>query len=56
MYILSNNSCKCISLASDTNSTLFENYKFPTETEIMKSLTSEFIINKEHENLLCLCE
>ena len=53
MYILSNNNCKYISLANDTNTSLFENYKFPNETTIMKKLTSEFIVIEEHKNILC---
>jgi hypothetical protein len=55
MYILSNNNCKYISLANDTNNILINNYKFPNEITIKKNLTSQFIIINEHKNLIHLC-
>ena len=56
MYVLSNNNCKYISLANDTNNILVENYNFPSETTIQQNLSSEFIVIEEHKNLINLCE
>jgi len=56
MYILSNNNCKFISLASDTNDILIDNYVFPSETEIYNNLTTTFIIIEEHKKLITYCE
>jgi len=56
MYILSNNNCKYISLANDTNNILINEYKFPDEITIEKNKTTEFIIIHNHLNLMNLCE
>ena len=56
MYILSNNNCKYISLANDTNTILVENYNFPSDNTILKNLTSEFIVVEQHKKLIELCE
>jgi hypothetical protein len=56
MYILSNDTCKCISLANDTNWTLVENYTFPDKETIEKNVTTQYINNEEHKNLIYLCE
>lgn len=56
MYILSDNNCKYVSLANDTNNYLIENYKFPSEESIEKNLTTEFIIIEEYKKLLNFCD
>lgn len=56
MYILSNNNCKYILLANDTNNILIENYIFPSETSIYNNLTSNFIVITSHKFLINLCE
>jgi len=56
MYILSNENCKYISLASDTNSILFENYIFRNDNDILDNTTTQFIENEEHKTLISLCE
>ena len=56
MYILSNNNCKYISLANDTNTILVDNYNFPTDITIINNLTSQFIVIEEHKKLINLCE
>jgi hypothetical protein len=56
MYILSNNNCKYISLANDTNNILIENYKFPDEKKIQQNLTTQFIVIEKHKQLINLCE
>lgn len=55
MYILSNNNCKYISLANDTNNILVEHYIFPPEVTIFNNLTSQFIINDKEKSLINLC-
>jgi len=56
MYILSNDNCKYISLANDTNNILIENFTFPSKTKIYKNLTTNFIIIEYHKTLICMCE
>ena len=56
MYILSNDSCKYISLANDTNNFLFENYNFRDEAEILKNINTNFIVIEKHKELMYLCE
>jgi hypothetical protein len=56
MYILSYTPCNCISLANNTNYALVEHYQFPNEETIEKNVTTEYINNEEHKNLIYLCE
>lgn len=56
MYILSNNNCKYISLANDTNTILFENYNFPSDIKNNSNLTNKFIVIEDHKKLLVFCE
>ena len=56
MYILSNDDCKYVSLANDTNMILINNYKFPDETTIEQNITTNLIIVEEHKKLINLCE
>ena len=56
MYILSNNDCKYISLANDTNTVLIENYIFPDESTIEKNITNQFIVIEDYKKLITLCE
>ena len=56
MYILSNDSCKYISLSNNTNDILVENYNFPSENEIYENLTSNFICIEDHKKLINLCD
>jgi len=55
MYILSNDNCKYISLANDTNTVLIDNYNFPNEKTIEENITDKFIIIDEHKKLLFMC-
>ena len=43
MYILSNDNCKYISLANDTNDILFDNYVFPDDSTILQNITTNLI-------------
>ena len=52
MYILSNDNCKYISLANDTNNVLIEDYIFPSETTIYNNLTTDLIIIEGHNTEL----
>jgi hypothetical protein len=56
MYILSNNNCKYISLANDTNNILINDYKFPDEITIERNKTTGFIVIHDHLKLMHLCE
>jgi hypothetical protein len=56
MYILSNDDCKYISLANDTNNILIENFTFPSETQIYNNLTTNFIIIEFYKMLMVFCE
>jgi hypothetical protein len=56
MYILSNDNCKYISLANDTNNILVDDYKFPDEKTIHENITTEFIVIEDHKQLINLCE
>lgn len=56
MYILSNPVCRYVSLANNTNDILIHNYKFPDEVTIEKGITTTFIIIKDHQKLMYLCE
>jgi hypothetical protein len=56
MYILSDDSCKYISLDNNTNNILFENYIFYEDDTILKNITTDFIIIHEHKDLMHLCE
>ena len=56
MYILSNDTCKHVSLANDTNTILFDKYQFRDDTEIIKNATSNLIICEHHKKLLFMCE
>lgn len=56
MYILSNDACKYISLANNTNTILIENYPFKNDEELLSSVTSDIIVIEEHKELLHLCE
>lgn len=56
MYLLSDDNCKYISLANDTNNILVQNYKFPDELSIKKNLTTKFIVVEQHKALMHLCE
>lgn len=56
MYILSNNNCKFISLANDTNCIYIENFSYPSKELIYKNLTNNIIDNDEHKGLISLCE
>lgn len=49
MYILSNNNCKFISLARDTNDILFENYNFRDDSTILNNISTQLRNNLEHE-------
>lgn len=55
MYILSNDECKFISLANDTNDTPLENYEFRDDENILQNVTIDMIIINEHLDLLHLC-
>ena len=55
MYILSNDNCKYISLANDTNNILYENYDFRNDDIIINSITTELIIINEHQQLIVYC-
>jgi hypothetical protein len=48
MYILSNDNCKYISLANDTNNVMIEDYILPSETTIYNNLTTDLIIIEGH--------
>ena len=55
MYILSNETCKYVSLANDTNIIPFQYYTFRNSNDILQNITREFIPinnNTEKENLL----
>jgi hypothetical protein len=56
MYILSNDSCKYISLDNNTNNILYENYVFCDHNTILKNITTDIIIIDEHKDLIYLCE
>jgi len=56
MYILSNETCKCISLDNNTNLISFNNYIFNNDETILKNITTNIIIIEEHKNLLYMCE
>ena len=55
MYILSNNNCKYISLANDTNNILIDKYIFPDEKKIEKNITTKIIVIEEHKKLIIYC-
>jgi hypothetical protein len=46
MYILSNDNCKPVCLARNTNITAVENYVFRNEETILKNITTNYIDNK----------
>ncbi len=56
MYILSNETCKYISLANDTNNKLINNYTFRDEKTIKKYITTKFIVIEDHKKLMFMCE
>lgn len=56
MYILSNESCKYISLANDTNNILIKNYNFRNDADIIQNITTDMIVIEEHKKLIHLCE
>jgi len=56
MYILSNDACKYISLANNTNTILIENYPFKNDEELLSSVTTDIIVMEEHKELLQFCE
>jgi len=55
MYILSDDNCKFISLANDTNNIMFENYNFKDENEILNNITTELIVLESHKDLIIYC-
>ena len=55
MYILSNDNCKYISLANDTNNILIQDYIFPNENTIYNNLSTTFIVIEEHKKLINMC-
>jgi hypothetical protein len=55
MYILSDENCKYVSLANDTNVMTINNYVFRDKETIKKRLTTEFIVIEVHKELLYLC-
>lgn len=56
MYILSNETCKCVSLANDTNDKLINNYIFRDENTIKQNITTTFIVIEAHKKLMFMCE
>jgi hypothetical protein len=56
MYLLSNEYCKFVSLANDTNQILIDNYIFRDSNSIKKNITTDFIVIEEHKNLMFMCE
>ena len=56
MYILSNPSCKCISLSNNTNNILIQNYTFPDANTILRNVTTQIIVIEDHKKLINLCE
>ena len=56
MYILSNDICKYISLANDTNNILFDNYIFHNGINILENITTQLIIINDHKDLIHMCE
>jgi hypothetical protein len=56
MYILSNETCKYVSLANDTNNILINNYIFRDETKIKQNITTNFIVIEAHKKLIFMCE
>lgn len=55
MYILSNNDCKYISLSNNTNTTKLDNIINLTDEDIIKNITTTYIDNYYHKNLITLC-
>ena len=56
MYILSNDSCKYISLSNDTNNILIDNYVFRNDDDILKNINTDIYIHEDHKNLMFMCE
>ena len=56
MYVLSNEKCKYISLANNTNNILFDNYIFRNDINILENITTQLIIINSHKDLIHMCE
>jgi hypothetical protein len=55
MYVLSNENCKPISLAQDTNDVLFNHYSFRSNKEIVDNASEDFINNIESKHEIARC-
>jgi hypothetical protein len=55
MYILTNDTCKAVSLSQNTNDILYEDYAFRNDEEIISQVTTVYFNNKDFKCLIWMC-